>query len=140
MGTCACRRCYGIYIERSTGEAEENLPAGTLVAVGTFSNARRMKDGSRSYEWIRYASLQGLRVMGGMGKILERFMEDVCPDDVMTYVDSSVSDGRAYLELGFEVVGEKAGDGFTNLKLRKRCCADRQADRTQQGCPPHAKP
>lgn len=75
-------------MERTTGEDELACPKGTLVAVGSFSNGRRFRDGHLSYEWIRYSSLKDMRVMGGMGKILKCFIEHVHPEDVMTYVDA----------------------------------------------------
>lgn len=111
MGYATSRYRYGAFISQ---EKEERL-----VAVATFSNARRMNDGSRSYEWIRYASLSGTRVVGGMGKLLEAFVSEIGPDDVMTYVDSSVSDGASYQELGFILAGTVSRNGFTNLKFRK---------------------
>ncbi len=70
---------------------------GELVAVATFSNARRWeKDGRTvsSYEWVRYASLPDTRVVGGMGKLLKAFIEDRRPDDVMTYAVSTAAPGR----------------------------------------------
>ena len=73
LGATGGRYRYGLFVERSTGAAEASLTAGSLVAVAVFSNARRwVKDGRRvsSYEWIRYASLPGIRVVGGMGKLL----------------------------------------------------------------------
>ena len=93
--------------ETSDGKASIG-PAETLVAVGEFSSARTMKDGRRSYEWVRYASEPGVRVVGGMGKVLQKFVDDVHPDDVMTYADLEWSDGGAYRALGFEPEGLKA--------------------------------
>lgn len=115
MGDTTARFRYGLFGRRSPDENEDSL-----LAVATFSNGRTMKDGSRSFEWIRYASEEGLRVVGGMGKLLEAFVADVHPDDVMTYVDSSLSDGASYIELGFVVEGSVERPGFTDLKLRKR--------------------
>lgn len=121
MGSCNCRYCYGLFVDRTTGKGETAIEAGTLAAVATFSNGRTMRDGSRSFEWIRYASLEGLRVVGGMGKLMEAFIEDHNPDDIMTYVDSSVSDGNSYIELGFARESEVSREGYTNLKMRKLC-------------------
>ena len=78
--------------------------------MATFSKARnRVIDGVRvkSFEWVRYASLPGLRVEGGMGKLLEAFVSEVHPEDVMTYADLEWSDGRAYRELGFTLAGPR---------------------------------
>ena len=81
-----------------------------MVAVATFSNARKWVKGDstvRSYEWIRYASLPGLRISGGMGKLLKAFIEDVQPDDIMSYADLEWSEGAVYEQLGFTLEGKK---------------------------------
>ena len=104
-GDASCRYRYGLFLKR-----DYKLPKGTMVAVSEFSAPRRWnKDGVivSSYEWVRYASLPDVRVVGGMGKMLKAFIEDVKPDDVMTYADLEWSDGRAYRELGFEPEGER---------------------------------
>ena len=83
---------------------------GSLVAVATFSNARKWQKGEktiRSYEWTRYASLPGVRINGGMGKMLKAFIDDVHPDDVMSYADLEWSEGAVYEQLGFRLEGVK---------------------------------
>ena len=83
---------------------------GSLVAVATFSNARKWQKGEktiRSYEWTRYASLPGVRINGGMGKMLKAFVDDVNPDDVMSYADLEWSEGAVYEQLGFKLEGVK---------------------------------
>lgn len=93
-GAAVCRHCYGLFEKKS----------GDLVAAATFSNARRwIKSGQevRSFEWVRYASASGVRVAGGMGKVLNRFILDILPDDVMSYADLEWSDGAVYRRLGF---------------------------------------
>lgn len=109
-GDAACRYRYGLFVKRATGEKGERVDAGALVAVAEFSSARKwLKDNGyvRSYEWIRYASLPGVRVIGGMGKLLEAFVKQVRPDDVMSYADLEWSNGAVYKELGFECEGVK---------------------------------
>lgn len=113
-GDAACKYRYGMFLKRSTGhiakEGRCGIPAGTLIAVGTFSNARKwIKNGKeiRSYEWTRFASLPGLRISGGMGKILKTFIEEVQPDDIMSYADLEWSEGAVYEQLGFRLEGRK---------------------------------
>ena len=94
----------------------KNLSEGTLIAVATFSNARRwIKEGKeiRSYEWTRYASLPDLRVSGGMGKMLKAFIKEVQPDDIMSYADLEWSEGEVYERLGFEAETRKEPVTFT---------------------------
>lgn len=115
-GDAACRYRYGLYLKRHTGHVAEKLLRedvcpGTLVAVATFSNARKWIKGDkviRSYEWTRYSSLPGLRVNGGMGKLLKTFIEEVSPDDIMSYADLEWSEGKVYGQLGFGLDGCKS--------------------------------
>lgn len=110
-GDASCRYRYGLFLKR-----DYKLPKGTMVAVSEFSAPRRWnKDGVivSSYEWVRYASLPDVRVVGGMGKVLKAFIKEVQPDDIMTYADLEWSDGRAYRELGFEAEGERGSVDFT---------------------------
>ena len=80
-----------------------------LIAVATFSGGRTLKEGERegfrSYELIRFASLKGFVVVGGMDKLLKAFIAEHSPDDIMSYADRDWSDGRSYLKLGFDKVG-----------------------------------
>ena len=82
--TAKCRYRYALEYE------------GQIVAVATFSEGRPMvrkieeplvnvpKEEQEnanilifdSYEWIRYASLPGVRVVGGMGRLLKAFIDE----------------------------------------------------------------
>lgn len=77
---------------------------GILIAVASFSSPKtfyREEGEFRSVELVRYASLQGVNVVGAMGKLLEHFIEQHKPDDIMTYTDREWSDGEVYEKLGF---------------------------------------
>ncbi len=79
-----------------------------VVAVATFSKSRVMQDGVvlyRSYELIRFASLTGYTVTGGLGKLINRFVEELKPAHLMTYADRDWGDGIGYRKLGFTVAG-----------------------------------
>ena len=107
---------------------------GEIVAVATFSEGRPMvrkvsdmlknvpkeeQPGEEivifdSYEWVRYASLPGIRVAGGMGKLLNAFIEERytrlqpgTPMEIMTYSDTEWSNGDVYTKLGFQYAGER---------------------------------
>ena len=118
-GYAACKYRYGLFLKRHTGHIAAELSVngsadcrkGKLIAVATFSNARKwIKNGMeiKSYEWTRYASLPEIRVSGGMGKLLKSFIKDVQPDDIMSYADLEWSEGSVYSQLGFTLEGEKA--------------------------------
>lgn len=126
-GFSKCKYCYGIFIVRKGGGAldscgAEGFPIGSMVAVSCFSNARRWKKGEReilSYEWVRYACMEGTRVQGGMGKMLQAFIEELKPDDIMSYAPVINGDeGGVYETLGFRLEGEKEFEGGKSLKYR----------------------
>ena len=139
-GDAACRYRYGLYLKRHTGHAAEEDNAsghapGTLVAVATFSNARKWIKGDktiRSYEWTRYASLPGVRLSGGMGKLLKAFIEEVKPDDIMTYADLEWSEVDVYNTLGFVLEGQKVPVDFVIGSDWKRTALP--VGRTPQDC------
>lgn len=79
-----------------------------LVAAATFSNARIFEQNGepfRSHELIRFASLPGTNVVGALDKLMNAFIREKSPDDIMTYADLEWSDGRSYKRLGFEERG-----------------------------------
>ena len=117
-GHAVCRYCYGLFFKRHTGHIARNAEAdneghimpGQLMAVATFSNARKWIKGDKvikSYEWTRYASLPQVRLSGGMGRMLKAFIKDVQPDDIMSYADLEWSEGDVYRQLGFELEDKK---------------------------------
>ncbi len=108
---------------------EDGMAVNGVVSdgYGAGSGGCRMEEGScrmedgvivakmvDSYEWVRYASLPGYRIVGGMGRLLEAFLKHIrrirrekgnsLPIEVMTYSDTEWSDGNVYRKLGFEFV------------------------------------
>ena len=130
-GSARARYRLGLFRIRSTGNAEAGMDQTPgMVAVATFSDGRRREDGTVSYEWVRYASVQGARVVGGMGRLLDAFVATVgdgSPMDVMTYADLEWYDGRSYLRLGFKPCGDRAPVWF----LCRPGCSGRQICRTE---------
>ena len=123
FGFCRCAYCYGLFVEKQGHDAR--FAPGEMVAAGCFSKPRhREEDGRRisSYEWVRYASLEGVRVSGGMGKMLKTFIGDFRPDDVMTYAPLvEGTEGEVYCKLGFVREGTRrfgtASSAVFRLKL-----------------------
>ena len=130
-GDAKCRYRYALEYE------------GEIVAVATFSAPRPMPrqmivpqpeashmagEGASvvfdSYEWVRYASLPDVRVVGGMGRLFKAFVEDVGgngnperPFEVMSYSDTEWSSGDVYEKLGFRLVQErKPVEFYVDLK------------------------
>lgn len=119
IGRLKGRYHYGLFLDCP---GRSGLEAGTMVAVSVFSAARtwqKEERTARSFEWLRAASLPDVRVAGGMGKMLDAFIADAHPDDIMSYADASWSHGDVYLKLGFRPDGSKTfPDGSSSLKFR----------------------
>lgn len=138
-GDASCRYRYGLFLKRYTGHtcalAVDRPQAGDLVAVATFSNGRKWIKGDktiRSYEWTRYASLPGVRLSGGMGKLLQAFIEEVKPDDIMTYADLEWSEGKVYEQLGFTLEGVKSPVLFSvDIESWQRFAASQSENHTR---------
>ncbi|MEO6286264.1 MAG: hypothetical protein ABIN80_25990 [Dyadobacter sp.] len=101
-----------------------------LVAVATFSHPRifqQEQKAIRSYELIRFASVLDSNVIGGLDKLLNAFVKDRQPDDIMTYADLEWSDGASYRKLGFEMKGQTPPIAF-NLDLNKIARSSKSAE------------
>ncbi len=113
QGSTAARYRYALYLPARYFRV---LPPGMapetgelLLAVATFGPIRNFERETgvwRSAELIRYASLQGCTVVGGLTRLLTGYTRLHTPDDVMTYTDQEWSAGHSL---------EKAG--FTSLQL-----------------------
>lgn len=146
LGWCGCKACYGLLGQD-----------GSLFAVASFSSALAVKryhgkdlfvdvgpdselqcDGIpfESYQWLRYASVAGVRVAGGMGRLLKAFIKDLqaslsddhgtgfCGIEIMSYSDNEWSCGNVYRELGFSECGGREAveflvDGMSRRRFRK---------------------
>lgn len=103
QGYVSAKLKYGLFLPAGLSEKEE------LVAVATFSAGRKKKDmpdNLRSFELIRFANKTGFRVIGGLSKLLNGFIQNHNVGDIMTYVDAAWSDGKGFEKLGFEKKGE----------------------------------
>ena len=120
-GNAKCRYRYaleydGEIVAAATFSAPRPMPRQMIVPLHEAS--RMTGEGTSvifdSYEWVRYASLPDVRVIGGMGRLFKAFLEDIQgngnlgrPFEVMTYSDTEWSSGDVYEKLGFKLVQER---------------------------------
>ena len=85
---------------------------GELVQLMSFSKTRynRNLKGSNSWEIIRGCPGSNNMVIGGVGKLFSRFVEDYNPDEVFSYCDFNKFDGRSYEAIGMKFVGYTGPD------------------------------
>ncbi|WP_143053888.1 hypothetical protein [Parapedobacter koreensis] len=88
---------------------------GELVSIAVFSGGRKMDDKPadyRSFELLRFCHKQGIHVVGGFSKLIDAFLQEFDPGDIMTYADKDWTDGSSYRKTGFVIVGETAPQAF----------------------------
>ncbi len=86
-----------------------------LVAVACFSQTRPMKSKGEDYkssELIRFATLAGYTVVGGLSKLIKYFLAQVDTNDLMTYADRDWSLGKGYEQLKFNYSGDSKPTNF----------------------------
>ncbi|TCC90439.1 hypothetical protein EZ428_14285 [Pedobacter frigiditerrae] len=77
-----------------------------LIAIASFSEARPMKSKGENYhsaELVRFASIDGLTIVGGLSKLIKHFLKQVKVNDLMSYADRDWSLGKGYDKLGFQL-------------------------------------
>jgi hypothetical protein len=82
-----------------------------LISLMTFGLLRKSlgqinKDGS--YELIRFCNKKGYSVVGGASKLFKYFLNNFIVDEIISYSDSSRSNGNLYEKLGFEFSHQSA--------------------------------
>ena len=96
QGYVAAQNCYGLFYKDK------------LVAVMTFSKSKsRIGIGGGSaneYELVRYAT--SAQVVGGAGKLLNKFINEHTPSKIISYSANEWSTGALYKSLNFECEAE----------------------------------
>jgi len=88
---------------------------GELAAVACFAASRPMKSKGEHYksaELVRFATKTGVTIVGGLGKLVKHFLQQVSVNDLMTYADRDWSLGKGYDKLGFHFSGITASVVF----------------------------
>lgn len=80
-----------------------------LVSLMTFGNLRKslgQNSQKGSYEMLRFCNKLNTNIVGGASKLLKHFINTNEVKEVISYSDSSRSDGNLYKQLGFKMVSE----------------------------------
>jgi len=79
-----------------------------LVSLMTFGSLRRsmgQKENKEGYyEMLRFATKLNTQVIGGASKMLNYFIKNYHPKEILTYADRRYSNGKLYLKLGFDFI------------------------------------
>lgn len=80
-----------------------------IIAIATFSDVRPMKLKGTNYfsaELVRFASKNGVTVVGGLSKLIKHFSKQIQVNDIMSYADKDWSLGKGYDKLNFVKTAE----------------------------------
>lgn len=79
---------YGLYYENE------------LISCMSFGKPRFSKN--CEYELLRYANKYSYRIIGGAEKLFKHFIEEYCPNSIISYCDIDKFSGQVYEKLGFK--------------------------------------
>lgn len=83
---------------------------GELVSVAVFSGGRRMRqeqENYRSFELLRFCHKADYTVIGGISKLIRRFVNEFQPSDIMTYADLDWCQHSTLEKIGFVPLATK---------------------------------
>jgi len=98
---------YGIYYNNN------------LVSCINFIESKQ-----HTWEIIRYATIQNTIVIGGLSKLLSKFINNYKPRIIYTFVDRRYGNGNGYLKAGFKYI-KTTNPGYIYLDSNCRPCGSR---------------
>lgn len=94
QGSCNSPVRYGLYYKNE------------LISVMGFGKKRRSMMGTSvddgSIELMRFCCVPGIRVVGGAGKLLSRYIRLHQPKIIISFSSNDISEGKMYASLGFK--------------------------------------
>ena len=116
-----------------------------LVSVMSFSPLRKNLGSTKKesvFEMLRFCNKLGYSVIGGASKLLNQFIKDYNPIEIVSYADRRWSQGDLYEKIGFElsniskpsyfyVIGDKRKNRFSFRKdvlIKKYGCKDDETE------------
>lgn len=88
---------------------------GELVSMITVGKSRFKSD---IYELYRFVSKSGIRVIGGLSRLIKKIKIDIGCNTIDTYADMRYSDGKSYKTIGKYIGKSDPGYYWTKKKLR----------------------
>ena len=94
-----------------------------LVSLMTFGS-RRIAMGKKTtnegeYELLRFCNKLNTNIIGGASKLFKYFINNYKPQEITTYADRSISQGKLYKILGFELQGKTEPNYYYIIDRKK---------------------
>jgi hypothetical protein len=110
-GATKAKFIYGLFVTTTNNmnntRGDTTNDETTLVAAASFSSGRIIyRNGVPhcSHEFLRFCTLQNTTIVGGLSKLLQAFIREQSPDDIVTQIDRNWGDGSSWCKLGFTSV------------------------------------
>ena len=92
QGYCPAKIRYGLYYN------------GILMSLMTFGKTRHfVGNGKHEWELLRFCNRLNYSVVGGASKLLNYFIQNINPNEIISYADRRWSNGNLYDKLGFSL-------------------------------------
>lgn len=108
-----------------------------LLAAALFAKCRTFYTNDLAYkssELTRFACKTGVRIAGGLDKLLQHFCLQYQVSHLMTYADKEWTDGKSYYSLGFQKTGETPSLTFwVNKETAERQLCRQNMDVSREG-------
>jgi hypothetical protein len=104
-GATKAKYIYGLF---HPTDSSDEYSTRQLVAAASFSAHRTVLRDSipfQSYELLRFCTRQDTTIVGGLSKLIQAFIRDQQPDDIVTQIDRDWGSGKSWCnKLGFTSV------------------------------------
>lgn len=91
--------------------------SGVVRAAASFSFSRLKKD--QEWELVRYCSVLGTSVVGGLSRLVKNFLRREGADSLISYCSLRVFTGKGYEAAGFEHLSDGAPTYFHTNKIER---------------------
>jgi len=92
---------------------------GNIVSLITLGKKRNGKSSNKEFELLRFVSLINHNIVGGFSKLISHFIKKYKPNRIVTYSDTSISNGDLYTKAGFTYIYSTKPNYWYFLKDRR---------------------
>lgn len=110
QGYVSSKICYGLYYNNE------------LVSIMSFSSLRKNlgnKYCEGKYELLRFCNKLNMSVTGGASKLLNHFIKEFNPIEIISYADRRWSNGKLYKSIGFSEDHKSSPNYFYIIKNKR---------------------
>ena len=90
-----------------------------IVAAMSFGKRSIGHNDNKQWELIRYCVKQNIQVIGGASKLFKYAINQIQPEQIISWSSNDISNGSMYKELGFEQVNQTMSYWYINKDMKR---------------------